>query len=317
MASTIPPGELPVPRLSCKCGHVVQMTDEQRKELVGKFFACPECGLSRRIRPLGVPTLSTNTESAAPTDLTRGWVRLPIGVLPRRKHWKLTGIVLAVAILVCGFTMYLTVNLKATKTDMRRVEAANVPPQNVQPNLPVKLPDVKLLPRQPAEIVEAPANPNPPRAEKRQENVIEKPAEKPLLRRVVDAVTEPARPPIVQPPRGAKPLLVDSETDSDVLKGVRQLLRENLPTGQWEEVAWWPARHIEAGGIRQLMARMKLRTRNKFGALEVMDLLFVADFQNGTIRVATSGGRDNDFAVSGHNAFDRGLTKIFTVQDIA
>ena len=162
MASTIPPGELPVPRLSCKCGHVVQMTDEQRKELVGKFFACPECGLSRRIRPLGVPTLSTNTESAAPTDLTRGWVRLPIGVLPRRKHWKLTGIVLAVAILVCGFTMYLTVNLKATKTDMRRVEAANVPPQNVQPNLPVKLPDVKLLPRQPAEIVEAPANPNPP-----------------------------------------------------------------------------------------------------------------------------------------------------------
>ena len=292
------------------------MTDEQRKDLVGKFFACPECGLSRRIRPLGVPTHSANTEYLALTDVVPGWDQLQIGVIPRQKRRKPTGIVLAVAILACGFTVYFTVDLNGTKADKRKVEAANVPPKNVESNPPVKLPDVKLLPRQPAEIVVAPANPNPP-AEKRQENVVEKPAEKPLLRRVVDAVTEPAKPPIVQPPRGAKPLLVDSETDSDVLKGVRQLLRENLPTGQWEEVAWWPARHIEAGGIRQLMARMKLRTRNKFGALEVMDLLFVADLQNGTIRVATSGGRDNDFAVSGHNAFDRGLTKIFTVQDIA
>ena len=53
-------------RLRCECGHGIELTDEQENELAGKFFACSECGLTRRIRPLDLPTLSVDTETGLP-----------------------------------------------------------------------------------------------------------------------------------------------------------------------------------------------------------------------------------------------------------
>lgn len=46
-----------MPRMHCQCGYVVEMTDEQREASAGKLVACPECGVTRRVRPLDLPTL--------------------------------------------------------------------------------------------------------------------------------------------------------------------------------------------------------------------------------------------------------------------
>lgn len=131
-------------------------------------------------------------------------------------------------------------------------------------------------------------------------------------------LTEPAMPPIAEPPAGKKPLLADPATDCKALSAVRALLRRNLPTGKWKELLWWPTRTIvilTLGGQQpdgvdrraKIMARMKFRTQNQSGAMEVYDFLFVVE--NDGVRVATD---DVDFAHSilGKKMFDLGMKQI-------
>ena len=49
--------------LACsECGHKLELSDADRRRLAGKFFACPECGTSKRL-----PLISTKPETAAPS----------------------------------------------------------------------------------------------------------------------------------------------------------------------------------------------------------------------------------------------------------
>lgn len=276
--------------LTCSsCGAKVELSDDQRRQLAGKFFACPECGVTKRIPP------ATDDGGKLNGDFLSH-------VHQRHQHpqlWKPS--VLVVAFITSGLVMYLVASLAFGKRAPSEEIAAN---HAAQGELPAEVAPKPVLPE--------PKQEPEPKPERKPE-----PPQRSIVRQVVDAVTEPAKPPIVSPPRGSAPDLAKADIDNGMLKEVRQLLRNNLPTGQWDELAWWPSRYLEAGGHRRLMARMKIRTTNRLGALDVMDLLFLVDAEKSEIRIAVSGGVDDDFAVGGRDAFDRGITRIFTTQDAA
>ena len=49
--------------LACsECGHKLELSDADRRRLAGKFFACPECGTSKRL-----PLMPTKPETAHPS----------------------------------------------------------------------------------------------------------------------------------------------------------------------------------------------------------------------------------------------------------
>ncbi len=86
----------------------------------------------------------------------------------------------------------------------------------------------------------------------------------------------------------ASALVPAVSTDPD-LALVRNLLKENLPTGKWEEIRWWPKRYYDPKPPRQSVigwggkhiCRLKFRTGNEAGGMEVIDQVFGID--NGKI----------------------------------
>lgn len=67
-----------------------------------------------------------------------------------------------------------------------------------------------------------------------------------------------------------KPKDVAGAVDPD-LELVRAWLKENLDDPHWEEVRWWHAREVRKSKI----GRLKYRTKNKNGATQLYDRLFV------------------------------------------
>jgi len=68
-------------------------------------------------------------------------------------------------------------------------------------------------------------------------------------------------------------------TDPDLAK-VRALLKENLPTGKFEEIQWWPTRTVPKNvgywsGHR--VCKLKFRTQNSAGGMEVVEQVFTVD----------------------------------------
>lgn len=58
-------------------------------------------------------------------------------------------------------------------------------------------------------------------------------------------------------------------------KAVRAYLKENLPTGKWEEIKWWgPVRLMDDGKPSNLAVRLKYRSANEFGGMSVHDDVF-------------------------------------------
>lgn len=63
--------------------------------------------------------------------------------------------------------------------------------------------------------------------------------------------------------------------ESPEQKQVRSYLKENLPTGKWEEVRWWPVvRLIDNGKPSNAAIRLKYRTENQFGGTSLRDDVF-------------------------------------------
>ena len=97
--------------------------------------------------------------------------------------------------------------------------------------------------------------------------------------------------------------------DSD-LAAVRKLLKENLPTGKWEEIRWWPKRlckrmphstkplfEVFSGTPWALrswegrhICRLKYRTQNQAGGMEVVDQVFAVE--NGGIQTLQPYGEN-------------------------
>lgn len=58
-------------------------------------------------------------------------------------------------------------------------------------------------------------------------------------------------------------------------KAVRAYLKDNLPSGKFEEIRWWPVtRLIDDGKPSNPVIRLKYRTANTIGAQEVYDEVF-------------------------------------------
>jgi len=79
---------------------------------------------------------------------------------------------------------------------------------------------------------------------------------------------------------------VSTNPDPDLAE-VRNLLEKNLPTGKWEEIQWWPKRlqkfkNADGSPGGRHLCRLKFRTANEIGGMEVMDLVFCVD--DGQIR---------------------------------
>jgi hypothetical protein len=60
-------------------------------------------------------------------------------------------------------------------------------------------------------------------------------------------------------------------------KAVRAYLRENLPTGKFEEVKWWPVKQLLVNGGEKgpNAIRLKFRAANEQGGMSVYDDVFV------------------------------------------
>lgn len=69
----------------------------------------------------------------------------------------------------------------------------------------------------------------------------------------------------------------DKPKESPEQKAVRAYLKENLPTGKWEEIKWWGVKTlIVNGGERGPNAvRLKFRAENQVGGMSVYDDVFV------------------------------------------
>lgn len=68
----------------------------------------------------------------------------------------------------------------------------------------------------------------------------------------------------------------DKPKESPEQKAVRAYLKENLPTGKWEEIKWWPtlpgtAIASDWGGT---VTRLKYRAANQFGGMAVYDHVY-------------------------------------------
>ena len=85
--------------------------------------------------------------------------------------------------------------------------------------------------------------------------------------------------------------VASSVTDPD-LAAVRQYLRENTPTGKWEEIRWWPARKVGGGSkywSEHRICRLKFRTENPFGGRAVMDQVFIFNPDDNHVSLAHDG----------------------------
>lgn len=205
--------------LTCSsCGAKVELSDEQRRQLAGKFFACPECGVTRRLRPKDAGSDSGTIQSPL-----RERLRPP-------RLWRPAVIVAALFVSALVMSLIWNWNAKPVNRDVFAEVDRKQRPVPAKVDIPAA-PQRKIAakPARPkadaAEVAEKPVDPPKPI-----EDV--KAADRPLLRRVIDAVAEPAKPPIVSPPRGSAPALAEDEIDNGMLREVRELLRKNLPTGQ-------------------------------------------------------------------------------------
>jgi hypothetical protein len=63
--------------------------------------------------------------------------------------------------------------------------------------------------------------------------------------------------------------------ESTEQRAVRAYLKENLPSGKWEEIKWWPAKRLtDDGKPSNLAIRLKYRTQNEAGGMSVYDDVF-------------------------------------------
>lgn len=73
----------------------------------------------------------------------------------------------------------------------------------------------------------------------------------------------------------------------DGRQAVEAWLAENLDSGEWEEVRWWPAREAGEGWKKDFkidspvsIARMKYRTQNRVGGTELRDDYFFLSLES-------------------------------------
>lgn len=66
---------------------------------------------------------------------------------------------------------------------------------------------------------------------------------------------------------------------------VRRHLRDNTPTGEWEEIEWYPVIPIDSVSA----IRLKYRTQNPFGGQSVVDEVFVLN-RDGSIQYTEANG---------------------------
>lgn len=286
-----------------ECGHSIELAESERFRLAGKFFACPECGLSRRLPLINSPT---DPVAAAP-GLARmrtaslrfrefvAWIR------NRRNLHKPIGIAACVVLVACSLIPFLTTT--ATKTEGRKLAGREREPaarSKSKANPPVKLPDVRLLPRQPGKFVEPKddqQNDEPPAVSEPQP-----PVKPPALPPVVIE----NRPPIAPTPPGRKPALLPIEDDARILATIRKILSDNLPDGRWTEIEYWPTRTLllRPNATPFTMARLRYRYRNRFGAMDVADQIF--EVSGDTVSTFDEGG-----GTTYKRMFDLGLRKSF------
>lgn len=64
--------------------------------------------------------------------------------------------------------------------------------------------------------------------------------------------------------------------ESPEQKAVRAYLKENLPTGKWEEIRWWPTLPgtAVAPDWTGKVIRLKYRAENRFGGMSVYDHVY-------------------------------------------
>ncbi len=69
----------------------------------------------------------------------------------------------------------------------------------------------------------------------------------------------------------------DKPKESPEQKAVRAYLKENLPTGKWEEIKWWSVLPGTAISKSQkgTVIRLKYRAENQFGGQSVYDHVYV------------------------------------------
>lgn len=73
-----------------------------------------------------------------------------------------------------------------------------------------------------------------------------------------------------------KQVIPRNDPDHAEREKVRAWLRENTPTGEWEEIRWWDAVDVPRGqGKIHRMVRVKYRTENESGGMSVKDDFFI------------------------------------------
>lgn len=92
------------------------------------------------------------------------------------------------------------------------------------------------------------------------------------------------KPPVVNPGQPeqvgkdlVKQVLPKAEPDHEEREKVRTWLKENTPTGEWEEVRWWRANDVIYPGGRNpdRGIRLKYRTANELGGMSLEDEIFL------------------------------------------
>jgi predicted RNA-binding Zn-ribbon protein involved in translation (DUF1610 family) len=294
----------PIMPLTCaNCGARVELSESERRRLAGKYFACPECGVARRLRPSVAAT--TNDVSFPPADdrvqlNPRSSFRQRLSeILAKRGRWTISIFAVVACIAVVLFA-----------TQGRPIVVGQTERGGHEENARAEKPDDHALPKE----AEPAANQGQPPKDAREPPV---PENKSMFQRMASKLTEPSMPPIAAIPEGKTPALVDPQEDRRVLQAVRLLLRDTLPNGNWTEVLWWPTRILEIpstdGDLRpKVMARLRIRAENKYGALQVFDLLFV--IENDHVRFAN---REDDARHLPHaeRMFDLGMKRFTPAGD--
>lgn len=55
---------------------------------------------------------------------------------------------------------------------------------------------------------------------------------------------------------------------------VRNWLFENLKSGKWEEVKWWPEASLQIGKSTRHFVKARIRSQNSFGGPDIEDFVF-------------------------------------------
>lgn len=79
--------------------------------------------------------------------------------------------------------------------------------------------------------------------------------------------------------------IVENEEHHEEKEAVRRWLKENTPSGVWEEIRWWgPIKKDDA-----MIIRLKYRTANRTGAQQIEDMIFFQGASNEEVQVEHQG----------------------------